>query len=466
MNTNNRNNRNNRNTGNNSNSRNDRNNRNIVNNNTSGVSFDSLYRGYSVPHSHFDDEFNMDFEYGYLNLMANMHTFIRRAQTVYSRMETRISSIIDTQTERRRNIEWDRSRTTSNSHEAQNGNESAGSPNSYANTVSNNSINVEEDDNDNQDNDDDDHDDENDNDNDDNIMEDYIPIHQEPSNIRVNIPNQAGSNDSTNTRNIRNVDVFDFISVVPRTMPLRMNTLNRTGGISIHEIEENSEIIIYSSIPSSDVLNTECPISLTPFQPNSLVLRLNSCRHCFVPFRIMNWFETQSTCPLCRGNVISSRSITGGDNRENRENRENIENNIENTTNVVPPNNPQINELDISNNEVDISNIYNRLINNNIFNGLSIEERNNNSIVFSFDVPENQENNINNTNYRNSYIYPRLERLFSSYNMLGTNANNNNNNNNNNTNNNSNTNNTNNTNNNNENNDNNNNTTNHYDEVD
>jgi hypothetical protein len=59
MNTNNRNNRNNRNSGNNSNSRNDRNNRNIVNNNTSGVSFDSLYRGYSVPHSHFDDEFSI-----------------------------------------------------------------------------------------------------------------------------------------------------------------------------------------------------------------------------------------------------------------------------------------------------------------------------------------------------------------------------------------------------------------------
>ena len=35
----------------------------------------------------------MDFEYGYLNLMTNMHTFIRRAQTIYSRMETRISSI-------------------------------------------------------------------------------------------------------------------------------------------------------------------------------------------------------------------------------------------------------------------------------------------------------------------------------------------------------------------------------------
>jgi hypothetical protein len=176
----------------------------------------------------------------------------------------------------------------------------------------------------------------------------------------------------------------------------------------------------------------------------------------------MNWFETQSTCPLCRGNVISNQPTNGSENRENRENRENIENNINNRTNVVPPNNPQINELDISNNEVDISNIYNRLINNNIFNGLSIEERNNNSIVFSFDVPENQENNINNTSYRNSYIYPRLERLFSSYNMLGTNVNNNNNNNNNRTNNNgSNTNN-----NNNENNDNNNNTTNHYDEVD
>jgi hypothetical protein len=89
------------------------------------------------------------------------------------------------------------------------------------------------------------------------------------------------------------VDVFDFISIFPRTMPAGLNTLNRnTSGISIRQIEENSEIIVYSSIPSSDVLNTECPISLTSFQPNSLVLRLNSCHHCFVPFRIMNWLET------------------------------------------------------------------------------------------------------------------------------------------------------------------------------
>ena len=413
--------------------RNTGNNRNIVNNNTNGVSFDSLYRGYSVPHSNFDDEFNMDFEYGYLNLMTNMHTFIRRAQTIYSRMETRISSIIESQTERRRIIEWDRNRNVSNSHQVHDVPRSSGSPNSdtshisvnsHVNTGNNNAVIVEDNNDDNQsynhdnDNDNDDQDTNDNDNNDDNDMEEYVPVYQEPRNIRVNIPNQPGNNGSTNARNARNVDVFDFISIFPRTVPMGLSTLNRnTGGISIRQIEENSEIMIYSSIPSSDVLNTECPISLTSFQPNSLVLRLNSCRHCFVPFRIMNWLETNSTCPLCRGNVIGSPSVDGSENRENRENRENIENN---------PSNPQINGLDISNNPVDISNIYNRLLNNNIFNNLSIEDRNNNSIVFSFDLPENQDNNVNNVNYRNSYIYPRLERLFSSYNRNGTDASSNN----------------------------------------
>jgi len=206
--------------------------------------------------------------------------------------------------------------------------------------------------------------------------------------------------------------------------------LNRnTSGISIRQIEENSEIIVYSSIPSSDVLNTECPISLTSFQPNSLVLRLNSCHHCFVPFRIMNWLETNSTCPLCRGNVISSQPISNSVNRESHENRENIENNINNTQSTMNSSRNSLdishNYIDLSNNPVDISNIYNRLLNNNIFNNLSIEDRNNNSIVFSFDLPESQDNNVNNVNYRNSYIYPRLERLFSSYNRHGTNSTNN-----------------------------------------
>jgi hypothetical protein len=372
----------------------------------------------------------MDFEYGYLNLMTNMHTFIRKAQTIYSRMESRISTIVETQTERRRIIEWNRDHNINgnllNSHESQN---LQGSTNSYVRNSSNsnsdnNDTRVEGDnhndnENDNDDDDDDDNDDDNDggDDNNDNIPQ-YVPIHPDPNNIHVNVANEAneqGNRNSTNTRNVRNmgnIDVFDFISIVPQA-PLNRNT----GGISIRQIEENSEIMIYSSIPSSDVLNTECPITRESFQPNSLVLRLNSCHHCFIPFRIMNWLETHSTCPLCRGTVISNPPMNDN---ENYENRENIGNNINNrpSTRNTSINGSDIsdNYMDISNNPIDISNIYNRLLTNNIFNNLSIEDRNNNSIVFSFDLPERQDNNVNNVNYRNSYIYPRLERLFSNYN--------------------------------------------------
>ena len=411
--------------------RNGRSNRNIVNNNTSGVSFDSLYRGYSIPHSNFDDEFNMDFEYGYLNLMTNMHTFIRKAQTIYSRMESRISSIVETQTERRRIIEWNRDHNINgnllNSHESQN---MHGSTNSYVRSGSNSdndNTRVEGDnDNDNDNDEDDDDDDDNDggDNNNDNIPQ-YVPIHPDPNNIHVNVANEQGNRNFPNTRNVRNmgnIDVFDFISIVPRA-PLNRNT----GGISIRQIEENSEIMLYSSIPTNDILNTECPITRESFQPNSLVLRLTSCHHCFIPFRIMNWLETHSTCPLCRGTVISNPPTNDDENRENRENRENIENNINNrsSTRNTSLNGSDIsdNYMDISNNPVDISNIYNRLLTNNIFNNLSIEDRNNNSIVFSFDLPERQDNNVNNVNYRNSYIYPRLERLFSNYNTHDTSGN-------------------------------------------
>ena len=195
---------------------------------------------------------------------------------------------------------------------------------------------------------------------------------------------------------------FDVTSVfysTPRTVllnpnnPIPTSRQGRGGGLTISQIEENTEIVNYNSIPSSDILNTECPITRETFTANSVVLKLKQCKHCFVPFRMMTWLETHSTCPLCRCNVIRDETPA---------------------TNTSNTSNTSSNDSDVN-----ISSILNRLVENNSndFNNLSIDNVNDNSIMFSFDLPSGSSSESN-----HSGIFPNLERLIT--NTLSRNFNN------------------------------------------
>ena len=83
-------------------------------NNTSNISFDSRLRGYSRRHSYYDNAFNMDFEYGYLDLMRGYGTFVSRTHEMYSNMETCISGMIEVQNERRLSVNRRRERARNN----------------------------------------------------------------------------------------------------------------------------------------------------------------------------------------------------------------------------------------------------------------------------------------------------------------------------------------------------------------
>ena len=47
-------------------------------------------------------------------------------------------------------------------------------------------------------------------------------------------------------------------------------------------------------------LNTECPIRLEPFEPNSSVVQINRCGHIFYQAGLQHWFDTNTRCPVCR----------------------------------------------------------------------------------------------------------------------------------------------------------------------
>ena len=159
----------------------------------------------------------------------------------------------------------------------------------------------------------------------------------------------------------------------------------------------------YGSIPSNYILNTECPITRETFTPESVVLTLKQCKHCFVPFRMMTWLETNSTCPLCRSSVVRPVETTQTDAHDSNQDDAN---DARDTRDTRDANDDSQNPDNIS-----ISNIFNTLMqnSNNEFDNLSVDNVNDNSIMFSFDLPRSQVNSQN-TNSETSII-PQIERL-------------------------------------------------------
>ena len=392
------------------------------------ISHDNPNRGYNTRHSTYDSPFNMDFEYGYLSMMTNFSTFVSRTQDMYAHISLHFSDILEMQRERR--LQWYTSRRRNNREAFLSSNEEeidvghrrdegdVGGIHNSSNNNTNNASNAR------------------------NYSND-----RNSSNARNYSNARNSSNANSNAQRQRNrlpntnrlFDMGDMIySIIPRTViidpnntGLRSSSQNRgIHGLTIHQVEENTEIINYGSIPTNDILNTECPISISPFTDDSIVLRLKRCKHCFIPFRMMAWMETHSTCPLCRLSIVETEpdgdtnpsenvdqpaSTNNSDFTELLNNiRNNIVNGLNNTTSVptpAPVRSEQGHSNGSDNRAHNINNILNRLPN------LSVDNVNNDSIVFSFDMPHNSDtydSQLNNLNeLSSSYIIPQLSQLFS-----------------------------------------------------
>jgi uncharacterized Zn finger protein (UPF0148 family) len=401
-------------------------NRNGNGNGINNANFNNNTRGYSSRHSDYDNAFNMDFEYSYLDLMNNFGVLVSRTHDMYSNIERCISNMIETQNERRRYItrRRERLRNSRDTLHQQLQQQPVASDNDNAN----------------------------DNDNDNNSISEHSrgfnymvndeseqeidAIERNTTLDNVSISGAATRSATTASRGMQETtarsgtaarnettarrNIFDIGSLfysIPRTVLLNPTTDNtllnrrRNGGLTISEIEEHTEIITYGAIPSNEVINTECPITRETFTPESVVLSLKHCKHCFVPFRMMRWLETHSTCPLCRENVVHVQASQANDstNTQTTNNSNNSENR-ESSSNTNDADNRNTAE------NVTISNIFNTLLENrsNDFNNLSIDNVNDNSIMFSFDLPLNRENLQNSNSNSSQNIIPRIERLMNS----------------------------------------------------
>ena len=83
-------------------------------------------------------------------------------------------------------------------------------------------------------------------------------------------------------------------------------------------IQQQTKIIPYCTV--SNPLNDICPISQIPFDLVDSVMQINICKHNFNPYSLIRWFDTNSTCPMCRQEINENADAEGHDDNDNRSN--------------------------------------------------------------------------------------------------------------------------------------------------
>ena len=78
-----------------------------------------------------------------------------------------------------------------------------------------------------------------------------------------------------------------FTDVVVRPTQRQINNATRT--------------IIYRD--NLSLINTRCPITMEDFVNGDRICMIHHCRHCFRESAIMDWFQTNVRCPVCRYDI-------------------------------------------------------------------------------------------------------------------------------------------------------------------
>ena len=88
------------------------------------------------------------------------------------------------------------------------------------------------------------------------------------------------------------------------------------------QIREATTTMNFSEI--IDPMNTQCPISLEIFRPDTIVTQINHCRHAFLPGSFQTWFASNVRCPICRYDIRTHVTAANSDYAENNNSNETI----------------------------------------------------------------------------------------------------------------------------------------------
>ena len=80
-------------------------------------------------------------------------------------------------------------------------------------------------------------------------------------------------------------------------LQLLNNSTHTHTGLSHSDVEDATQHVVYSS---DEFNETHCPITHEEFQDGETVCQIRHCSHIFRRPALMRWFDTHTTCPVCR----------------------------------------------------------------------------------------------------------------------------------------------------------------------
>ena len=190
---------------------------------------------------------------------------------------------------------------------------------------------------------------------------------------------------------------------------------------SYQQIENSTISIKYKDV--SNNTNDFCPITQESFLPNDNIIKILKCNHIFKRDSLLNWFNTNSKCPICRfdirNHVIDSSNNLIESKSEEQFNES--KNNIESKTNYPSINPFSNNQSNLTPNLYDNSfnsiytnyNQWNNDISNNYSNLSNIVSNNFESVISNFEnvfsgAIENTIQDLSNNNINAEICYEFL----------------------------------------------------------
>jgi hypothetical protein len=111
-------------------------------------------------------------------------------------------------------------------------------------------------------------------------------------------PIRVPERDNTNLPNLPNLQTF-----INNTLFSSNRRLYRP---TIRNIINNISIHIWRNIKNDNNITQEtCPIAVRRFEDDDIVAKINNCQHCFLYDKLLEWFDNDNRCPICRFNISS-----------------------------------------------------------------------------------------------------------------------------------------------------------------
>jgi hypothetical protein len=93
---------------------------------------------------------------------------------------------------------------------------------------------------------------------------------------------------------------------LPRTETRTNPRPEITPEITPEILERETSSYVFNTIESPK--STHCPISREQFTEEQTITMINHCEHIFNPSDLTRWFQSHTTCPVCRFNILNEEN--------------------------------------------------------------------------------------------------------------------------------------------------------------